>query len=535
MKRIGTPSLHFILRSFLATGILFLVGAPVVSQTTEGFDDARSILQKPPSSLMPYNEGWRVEDEAAIPWGVAINDFNVWGAWNENAERLSAYPIEGDGTPDFEFFPFEGSRALINGSVSVSKGADRVVYFAEALGEGFRLHAFSSQSAGTPDWSFEFPVGDNLLNAGAPAISHDGSTAAALSPDTLYVFDAETGEVTFTRTDTLITTSTALTDDGSIVLIGQTAPQPGPPGSRFEPPIITVFATDTGEILFQAETSADYAPHQISGDGEVLAVGGNDRVDVYQFDGDTYQLAFDITPPEGHTIPVYILSRDGSTVGTFAFDTTTFTDGEVTLFDVPSGEALGSYQVSGSGDLPAAPFNAASSDNGSVVAFASWGTENEDWPEILIFDRNVDLLEAIEFPGSAVQVDVSADGQYIAAGVKATHPMIPGSGGSIELFELKPVSNEPSPGGTRNVLSRPSPNPTSETTTLTLTLEHGQHVTVDVFDVTGRRVQALFEGTLLERERKRLTLNTSTLPAGVYVVRVAGEDVAETRNVTVIR
>ena len=68
------------------------------------------------------------------------------------------------------------------------------------------------------------------------------------------------------------------------------------------------------------------------------------------------------------------------------------------------------------------------------MAFASWGTEFHDWPEVMVFNRNVDLIGAINFPGSAFGVDVSTDGQYVVGGSKAVHANQFGSGGRIELF-----------------------------------------------------------------------------------------------------
>jgi hypothetical protein len=56
----------------------------------------------------------------------------------------------------------------------------------------------------------------------------------------------------------------------------------------------------------------------------------------------------------------------------------------------------------------------------------------------MVFNRNVDLIGAINFPGSAFGVDVSADGQYVVGGSKAVHANQFGSGGRIELIQLQP-------------------------------------------------------------------------------------------------
>jgi hypothetical protein len=128
--------------------------------------------------------------------------------------------------------------------------------------------------------------------------------------------------------------------------------------------------------------------------------------------------------------------------------------------------------VSGSGSFQGTPIGAESNDNGTVMAFASWGTEFHDWPEVMVFNRNVELIGAIEFPGSAFGVDVSADGQYVVGGSKAVHANQFGSGGRIELIQLQaaptptptPISTAtPTPTGTPRPTplprSRPSPHP----------------------------------------------------------------------------
>src|SRR5204863_2043038 len=96
-------------------------------------------------------------------------------------------------------------------------------------GNDFRQHGFTSNSNGTPDWSFQYPVSDPNLPASSKkvAASRDGSTIAAVVSDsvtqnsTLYVFNASTGAVTLTWTDPLRMDGVALTDNGSKALVTQ--------------------------------------------------------------------------------------------------------------------------------------------------------------------------------------------------------------------------------------------------------------------------------------------------------------------------
>ena len=79
------------------------------------------------------------------------------------------------------------------------------------------------------------------------------------------------------------------------------------------------------------------------------------------------------------------------------------------------------------------------------------------------------------------------------------------------------------------------PNPTTGRTTLTLQVREAQQVTADVYDSLGRHVETLFEGVLAADQAKALVFDGSARPAGLYVVRVAGEDFAETQRVVLTR
>jgi hypothetical protein len=84
-------------------------------------------------------------------------------------------------------------------------------------------------------------------------------------------------------------------------------------------------------------------------------------------------------------------------------------------------------------------------------------------------------------------------------------------------------------------LSTAAPNPFRTSTALTLTVPTAQRVTVEAFDVLGRRVAMLFEGAVAAGEPLALTLQAEALPSGFYVVRAAGEDFVRTHRVTLLR
>jgi hypothetical protein len=406
------------------------------------------------------NTLWMVDDQNAIADGVAIDANNVWGAWILSGARLSVYPITGNGTEAWHFSSFNSG----NTGVAAAKGTDRAgLMESNAAGDDFRQHGFRSTSNGTPDWSFPYPVSDPNLPASSMkvATSRDGSTIAAVVSDsvtqnsTLYVFDAATGAIRQTRTDSLRMDAVELTDNGSIALVT-------------EDNLAVLIDTATGNTVFSATGSgAGSIFYRISGDGGVFVVGGF-NFDVYVFNGTTYNQVIHFTQANSWFGGACAVSHDGSTVGTFAGNYANgWLSGVVYLFDVASHNMLGSYAVSGTGSYQGTPIGANSNDDGSVMAFASWGTQFHDWPEVMVFNRNVELIGQIDFPGSAFSVDVSSDGQYVVGGAKAVHANQFGSGGRIELIQLQGTSTPtPTPTATATATAaprstpRPRPRPT---------------------------------------------------------------------------
>jgi hypothetical protein len=402
------------------------------------------------------NTLWHYDDQAAIADGVSIDANNVWGAWLLSGARLTIHAITGNGTPAWSFSSFNSG----NSGVAAAKGADRSGFMeSNAAGNDFRQHGFRSSSNGTPDWSFPYPVSDPNLPASSRkvATSRDGSTIAAVVSDsvtqnsTLYVFDANTGTVTRMWTDPLRMNGVALTDNGSKALVTQ--------DNR-----ATLIDTSSGNIIFSVTGSgAGNIFYPISGDGNVFAVGGF-NFDVYAFDGATYNRVIHLTRASFWFGGASTVSRDGSTAGTFGANYVNgWLSGEVYLFDVASHNMLGSYPVSGTGTYQGTPVGAASNDNGTVMAFASWGTQFHNWPEIMVFDRNVQLIGQINFPGSAFSVDVTTDGQYVVGGAKAVHANQFGSGGRIELIQLQP-SPTPTPTATATATATPTATATATPT-----------------------------------------------------------------------
>ena len=108
------------------------------------------------------------------------------------------------------------------------------------------------------------------------------------------------------------------------------------------------------------------------------------------------------------------------------------------------------------------------------------------------------------------------------------------------LFVLRPdpslvVANEAAPAALPYALSAPFPNPAQDGARLTLQVDDAQHVTAELFDVAGRRVAQVFDGAVGLGQTVALEVRRGDLPAGVYLVRVAGERFQASRRLVLTR
>lgn len=79
------------------------------------------------------------------------------------------------------------------------------------------------------------------------------------------------------------------------------------------------------------------------------------------------------------------------------------------------------------------------------------------------------------------------------------------------------------------------PNPAQGAAQVTLTVAEAQAVSVDVYDVTGRRVATLFNGPVSASQEVTLSLEAASLSAGMYVIRATGSTFTRTQRLSVVR
>jgi hypothetical protein len=78
------------------------------------------------------------------------------------------------------------------------------------------------------------------------------------------------------------------------------------------------------------------------------------------------------------------------------------------------------------------------------------------------------------------------------------------------------------------------PNPFTESTTISFTVDAPEHVTLEVYDLLGRRVRTIIDADL-PPGKHNATVAGGSLPAGLYVYRLNGRHFSESRSMLLVR
>ncbi|MEL6773044.1 MAG: T9SS type A sorting domain-containing protein, partial [Bacteroidota bacterium] len=79
------------------------------------------------------------------------------------------------------------------------------------------------------------------------------------------------------------------------------------------------------------------------------------------------------------------------------------------------------------------------------------------------------------------------------------------------------------------------PNPFAGTATLAFAVREAEPVRAVLYDLLGRAVQTVYEGTPTANTPVEVQVNGHGLASGTYVIEIAGERFRETQRVTVVR
>jgi hypothetical protein len=222
-------------------------------------------------------------------------------------------------------------------------------------------------------------------------------------------------------------------------------------GSRF-----LVLDVATGAILLAYDTGVSWSSTHdigISHDGSVFVGGGPfGRARVWRWNGASYDQVVDHASPEGGTVTAVGVSKDNSTVAIgFRTETHESADSHVQCLDVASGATTMSSSTESFGLFEDFATDVAVADDGSFFVAAFAGDQPQLWDEVRIFARHQDEpLATFPIWGSPVDIDLSADGNWLVVGVRGPHVYESFGWGALELWRLRPVDLDlrvtPSPG-----------------------------------------------------------------------------------------
>ncbi len=371
---------------------------------------------------------WTFADATAIASTVAFSEpaNSLWvGQWL-NSPRVQRFDITGDGTPLVNYAAPAGSLT----SVSAAKGADLAAVL-NSSGSTYSVTAYSKASGFK--WTYAFPSSLNNSGYYNIKVSRDGSVVACILTDTtdsanpvpsLYIFNGATGAIQNTwPLATGYAGGVDLTDNGSLALVTVNDQA-------------RLIDSATGAVITSASVVGSGGRFAISGNGQTFALGGFD-FKVFKKVGSSYVPAVNFSAATSWFGWAIAISRDGSTVGVLSHNYNGYLKTATRVFDVASGTLLGTVNTTGTGTLQDSAVGASISDDGSVLAVASWGTQNNAHPEVQVFSRTLAALGSIDTPGSPSWVDVSSDGKYVAVGGKAVHANTFGNGGYVDVIGLR--------------------------------------------------------------------------------------------------
>ena len=87
----------------------------------------------------------------------------------------------------------------------------------------------------------------------------------------------------------------------------------------------------------------------------------------------------------------------------------------------------------------------------------------------------------------------------------------------------------------RYSLKQNYPNPFNPLTKIVFELPASSHTTLEIYDLSGRRVAILLNGTLLPAGKQEVVFDATTLPSGTYFYRLKTGTFSETKKMLLAR
>lgn len=292
---------------------------------------------------------------------------------------------------------------------------------------------YSSDSS-TPDWTYTFPT---ITGAGARvAVSDDGQRIIAVSLASLTarlqiaVFQPNSGTPVYTGEILnfgLSLVGCDLSADGStLYLTSQTG--------------VILWNTNTHSVAWQILVAGALDCQGVSGNGAVYALGGFNFMDVWERNpSGSYSKTYTKNMPGSWLCGKIDVSTDGSTIA-YAFNGYGENNDHVRIqcLDVATKLTTMSDEAIGTGTFQNVCSDIAISRDGSRFVAGLWGDEGNICPEVRLYRRNQSTPWSLyNLTGSVFDVDISGDGERVAAASKAVHANQYAGGGSISYYAFE--------------------------------------------------------------------------------------------------
>jgi hypothetical protein len=392
--------------------------------------------------LTPAGVLW-VHTDGGAGWvgsSVSIGEHGtqVFSEYDQAAEAaclLSAF----DQDPPQPVWTDGGALGTINRRVVSAEALDAHLSIHEVLVNGnvhTRRAVVSSyrSSFPTPVWQYAFAPLIDLKGRSNFGISRDGQRIVAV------VFNDISGDMEIARLaphtgaplaytkvhvgSSQILRGFDLSSDGSILYF--TA------GTR-----AYLFDVLAKQVLSSFELGVSLDSHGLSGDGSVLATGDFNRLRVWQRSGSSWVNTFNRNLSGACFVAALDVSDDGSTVayGFTYYDT--WQTVRIEALDVAKKQVTMANVAIGAGSLQNSVAAVSASADGRSFAAGLWGDQAGLVHELRIYSRSQNQpVATVDLPGSLFDVEITPDGQRVAAAGKALHANQAGAGGRILLYDV---------------------------------------------------------------------------------------------------
>ncbi len=186
---------------------------------------------------------------------------------------------------------------------------------------------------------------------------------------------------------------------------------------------------------------SDHSPYSlssmgaaISGDGSVVACSTFVGIATFEWNGTDYVQTWERSFGFGLVADI---SDDSSTL---AYGTGGGFGSPHILtecLDIPTKTITMSEDLTSTGQYGNRLEDIAISATGDRFVSATWGDQFDLVPEVRIYAKHQNApIRTLNLPGSALCVDITPDGHWIAAGSRLVHSELPGNGGRVDLYHM---------------------------------------------------------------------------------------------------